>query len=125
MFSVIWAMVSRSSRLRICLTITAPINTRGFKVGLPVCFGGLCLLKRLTRSSHGNPGTQYDQQVARVKLVVKGALEPVERKLAGAGIFIAGCTPFEVPLHNPLHLYPLKLRKIILNTDSFSDFILY
>jgi hypothetical protein len=41
MFSVIWAIVSLSSRLRRCLMITAPINTLGLRAGLPVCFGGL------------------------------------------------------------------------------------
>src|SRR5690606_10908266 len=73
----------------------------------------------------GNLFTQYDPTVGGVKLVVKGGLKSGERKLAGAGVFTAGCTPFVVPLHSSLHLYPLKFRKILLNTDFFSTFTLY
>jgi len=48
MFSVIWATVSRSSKLSMCLIITAPIKTQGFRAGLPVDLAGLRLLNRLT-----------------------------------------------------------------------------
>jgi len=47
LFSVIWAMVSRSSRLNICLMITAPIKTLGFRAGLPVDLAELRLLNSL------------------------------------------------------------------------------
>src|SRR5690606_17234519 len=73
----------------------------------------------------GNLFTQYAPTVGGVKLVVKGGLKSGERKLAGAGVFTAWCTPFGVPLHSSLHLYPLKFRKIALNTDFFGDFPLY
>jgi hypothetical protein len=84
----------------------------------PGLFWGIVPVEKAYQVIPGNLCTQHDPTVGRVELVVKGGPEPGERKLAGAGVFTAWCTPFGVPLHSSLHLYPIKFRKIILNTDS-------
>src|SRR5680860_1817708 len=97
----------------------------GIQSRSPSLFWGIMLVEKAYQIIPWNLGTQYDPTVGGVKLVVKGSLKSGERKLAGAGIFTAWCTPFKVLLHSSLHLYPLKFRKILLNTDFFSDFTLY
>ena len=91
--------------------ITAPINTLGFKAGLPVRFGGGVLVEKAYQIIPWDPGTQLDPTVGRVQLVVKGVSNPGKENWLGLVYSLRGARLLEFLCIVPCTCTPLISEK--------------